>query len=257
MFLTVMTVAEALGALAPAHRSAVVHVAPVVGAVPARDVIGPEALPADARSTVDGYAVRAIDTYAASETLPAFLEVTGAVAMGRAPEGQVGPGAAMTIPTGGLLPHGADAVVMVEHTTEPMPGHVELMRRVAPGDGVLHPGEEALPGDVLAPAGRPLRAADLGLLAAAGLTGIAAHAPPPPAAGGGGRPAPSAGGRGSGDPPPPPRRGGGWSPPGTGSSRPPRRRSRRARCGTPARPRWRAWWRRPAASRCCGASSRT
>jgi molybdopterin molybdotransferase len=98
--------------------------------------------------------------------------------MGRAPEGEVGPGAAMAIPTGGLLPHGADAVVMVEHTTEPMPAHVELLRRVAPGDGVLHAGEEARPGAVLAPAGRPLRAADLGLLAAAGITEVAAHAPP-------------------------------------------------------------------------------
>jgi molybdopterin molybdotransferase len=178
VFLTVMTVAQALDALAPARRSAVVELAPALGVVPARDVTSDEALPAHARATVDGYAVRASDTYAASETLPAFLEVCGAVAMGRAPEGEVGPGAAMTIPTGGLLPHGADAVVMVEHTTEPMPGHVELMRRVAPGDGVLHPGEEAQPGDVLAPAGRPLRGADLGLLAAAGITTIAAHARP-------------------------------------------------------------------------------
>ena len=173
-----MTVVEALTALAPSRRSAVWRAAPGVGAVPASDVEAGEDLPAHPRATVDGYAVRASDTYAASETLPAFLEVTGAVAMGRAPEGEVGPGGAMTIPTGGLLPHGADAVVMVEHTTEPMPGHVELMRGVAPGDGVLHPGEEARAGDVLVPAGRPLRAADLGLLAAAGVTEIAAHAPP-------------------------------------------------------------------------------
>jgi len=178
VFLTVMTVAEALGALAPARRSAVTHAAPALHAVPARTVEAGEDLPAHPRATVDGYAVRASDTYAASETLPAFLEVTGAVAMGRAPEGQVGPGAAMTIPTGGLLPHGADAVVMVEHTTEPMAGHVELLRGVAPGDGVLHPGEEARAGDVLVPAGRPLRAADLGLLAAAGVTELAVHAPP-------------------------------------------------------------------------------
>jgi molybdopterin molybdotransferase len=122
--------------------------------------------------------VRAIDTYAASETLPAFLEVCGAVAMGRAPDGEVGPGAAMTIPTGGLLPHGADAVVMVEHASTPMPGHVELMRAVVPGDGVLHAGEEAREGDVLVAAGRPLRAADLGLLAAAGVTGIDVHERP-------------------------------------------------------------------------------
>ncbi len=178
MFLTVLTVAEALDALRPARRSAVRTVPPALGVVPCADVRSEELLPPYARSTVDGYAVRAADTYAASETLPAFLEVTGAVVMGRAPEGEVGPGAAMTIPTGGLLPHGADAVTMVEHTSEPMPGHVELMRRLAPGDGVLHPGEEAGPGDVLVPAGRPLRAADLGLLGSAGVTSVDVFAPP-------------------------------------------------------------------------------
>src|SRR5215207_7259172 len=170
MFLEVMTVARALEALAPARRSRVERVAPAPGVVPAADVRAGELLPADARATVDGYAVRAADTYAAAETLPAFLELVGSVAMGAAPEGEVGPGAAMAIPTGGLLPHGADAVVMVEH--------VEITRRLAPGDGVLAAGEEASPGDVLVPAGRPLRAADLGLLAAAGVTGVDAHARP-------------------------------------------------------------------------------
>ena len=178
MFLTVMTVAEALSALAPARRAGIVMAPPALGVVPAHDVTAGEPLPAWARATVDGYAVRAADTYAAAETLPAFLELTGAVAMGRTPEGEVGPGAAMAIPTGGLLPHGADAVVMVEHTTEPMPGHVELLRGVAPGEGVLQPGEEAEPGDLLAPAGRALRSADLGLLAAAGVTELAAYARP-------------------------------------------------------------------------------
>jgi len=178
MFLTVMTVAEALTALSPVRRSAVVHVAPALGIVPARDVCAAEELPAYARATVDGYAVRAADTYAASESVPALLELTGAVAIGRAPDGDVGPGAAMGIPTGGLLPHGADAVAMVEHTTEPMPGHVELVRPLAPGDGVLQAGEEARAGEVLAPAGRPLRAADLGLLAAAGVTEVGARARP-------------------------------------------------------------------------------
>ena len=178
MFLEVMTVGEALGALAPARRSRVVPVPPAPGVVPAGDVRSAELLPARAKATVDGYAVRAADTYAASETVPAFLELTGGVVMGEEPAGEVGPGAGMAIPTGGLLPHGADAVVMVEHTTEPMPGHVEITRRLAPGDGVLAAGEEAGPGDVLVPAGRPLRAADLGLLAAAGVTEIDAHERP-------------------------------------------------------------------------------
>jgi molybdopterin molybdotransferase len=178
MFLTVMTVGEALTALAITRRSAIVTVAPALGVVPAGDVVSGERLPGWARATVDGYAVRAADTYAASETLPAFFELTGAVTMGREPEGEVGPGAAVAIPTGGLIPRGADAVVMVEYTTEPMPGSVEILRGVAPGEGVLQPGEEAAPGDVLAPAGRPLRAADLGLLASAGITEVAAHSPP-------------------------------------------------------------------------------
>jgi molybdopterin molybdotransferase len=178
MFLTVRTVGEALGALAPARRSTIVPAPPALGLVPAYDVIAGEPLPGWARATVDGYAVRAADTYAAAETLPAFLELTGSVRMGELPRDKVAPGSAMAIPTGGLLPDGADAVVMVEHTTEPMPGHVELLRGVAPGEGVLQPGEEAAPGDLLTPAGRPLRAADLGLLASAGVTEIATYAPP-------------------------------------------------------------------------------
>src|SRR4051812_43560969 len=115
MFLTVMTVAEALTALAPARRSAIVAAAPALGVVPADDVLSAERLPGWARSTVDGYAVRAADTYAASETMPTFLEIDGAVIMGRVPDADVGPGTATTIPTGGLIPRGADAVVMVEH----------------------------------------------------------------------------------------------------------------------------------------------
>jgi molybdopterin molybdotransferase len=88
VFLTVMTVGEALTALAPSRRAAVAGAPPALGAVPARDVEAGEDLPAHPRATVDGYAVRASDTYAASETLPAFLEVSGSVTMGRAPEGR-------------------------------------------------------------------------------------------------------------------------------------------------------------------------
>ena len=178
MFLSVLTVDDALRALHTARRTPIRAVPPALGVVPAEPVAAEAWLPPAARATVDGYAVRAIDTYGASETLPSFLELTGAVVMGAAPAQEVGPGAAVAIPTGGLLPHGADAVVMVEHTTEPMPGHVELLRPVAPGEGVLHAGEEARPGDELVPAGRPLRAADLGLLAAAGVTEVRAHARP-------------------------------------------------------------------------------
>ena len=129
-FFAVRTVGEALAGFRPARRTAVETVAlgRAHGRVPAEPVHAPHDLPGFARSTVDGYAVRAADTYGASEGLPSYLEVTGAVAMGRAPEGAVAPGTAVAMPTGGVIPQGADAVVMVEHTQEAMAGTIEVVR---------------------------------------------------------------------------------------------------------------------------------
>jgi len=127
---------------------------------------------------VDGYAVRAADTYGVSDGLPGYLQLTGAVLMGAEPTVTVGPGAAVTMPTGGVLPPGADAVVMIEYTQQVMPGTVEVVRPVAPGEGVVRADEDAAPGAELVPAGRPLRAQDLALLAAAGVTTVTAHARP-------------------------------------------------------------------------------
>jgi molybdopterin molybdotransferase len=179
-FFAVRTVAEALAGFRPARRTAVetVALAQAHGRVPAQPVHAPHDLPGFARSTVDGYAVRAADTYGASEGHPSYLEVTGAVAMGRAPEGAVAPGSAVIMPTGGVIPDGADAVVMVEHTQEAMAGTIEVVRPAAPGDGIVRADEDAAEGSELVPAGRFLRAQDLGLLAAAGVTDVSAHARP-------------------------------------------------------------------------------
>ena len=146
--------------------------------VPAAAVTAAHALPGFARSTVDGYAVRAADTYGVSEGLPGYLEVTGAVLMGAEPGVTVGPGTAASMPTGGVLPAGADAVVMIEYTQEAMPGTIEVVRPVAPGDGVVRADEDAAAGAELVPPGLPLRAQDLGMLAAAGVTGVNVHARP-------------------------------------------------------------------------------
>jgi molybdopterin molybdotransferase len=146
--------------------------------VPAAPVTAPRPLPGFARSTVDGYAVRAADTYGVSEGLPGYLEVAGAVPMGTEPQVTVGPGTAALMPTGGVLPPGADAVVMVEYTQEAMPGTIEVTRPVAPGQGVVRADEDVAAGAEIVPAGRPLRAQDLGLLAAAGITEVSVHARP-------------------------------------------------------------------------------
>ncbi len=179
-FFTTRTVGEALAGFRPGRR-APAETVPLPAAlhrVPAQPVTAPHALPGFARSTVDGYAVRAADTYGVSDGLPGYLEVTGAVLMGAEPEVTVGPGTAASMPTGGVLPAGADAVVMIEYTAEAMPGTIEVVRPVAPGDGVVRADEDAVPGAELAPAGRPLRAQDLGMLAAAGVTEVAVHRRP-------------------------------------------------------------------------------
>jgi molybdopterin molybdotransferase len=179
-FFAVRTVAETLAAFRPQRRTGVeeVALAEAFRRVPARPVRAPHDLPGFARSTVDGYAVRAADTYGASEGLPSYLDVAGAVAMGRGPEVAVAPGVAVAIPTGAVLPDGADAVVMVEHTQEAMSGTIEVVRPAAPGDGVVRADEDARAGDELVPAGRPLRAQDLGVLAAAGVASVGVHARP-------------------------------------------------------------------------------
>jgi molybdopterin molybdotransferase len=179
-FFAVRTVADALAGFRPARRTATETVAleDALGRVPPAEVAAPEPLPGFARATVDGYAVRAADTYGASEGLPSYLEVRGAVRMGRAPEVEVDAGGAVEIPTGGALPPGADAVVMVEHSQEAMAGTIEVVRPVAPGDGVVGADEDVSAGAPLVRVGRPLRAGDLALLAAAGITEVAVFARP-------------------------------------------------------------------------------
>jgi molybdopterin molybdotransferase len=179
-FFATRTVTEALTGFSPALRTPTqtVSLAEALGRVPACDVLAPGPLPGFARSTVDGFAVRAADTYGASEGLPSYLDVVGAVQMGTQPDVTVASGTAAEMPTGGVLPAGADAVVMVEYTNETMPGTVEVLRPIAPGGGVIQADDDVTAGTVLAPAGRPLRAVDLGMLAAAGVTKLLTHARP-------------------------------------------------------------------------------
>ncbi len=179
-FFTVKTVSQALAEFRPDHRSAVedVTLAAAWRRVPAADICAPDALPGFDRSSVDGYAVRARDTFGASESIPAYLPVLGTVRMGAVPEQQVDPQTAVAIPTGGMLPGGADAVVMIEHTQEAMPGTIEVVRPVAPGEGVVRGDEDAAAGAAIARQGRPLRAQDLAMLAACGITEIPVHAAP-------------------------------------------------------------------------------
>lgn len=140
--------------------------------VSGKDISAPHALPEFRRSTVDGYAVRAEDTYAASESLPAYLSVKGEVPMGKAPDFDISETECALIHTGGMLPSSANAVVMVEFTQGTGSNQVEVLRSVAQGENVLDQGEDVSEGEVIIPQGKRLRAADIGGLMALGITEI-------------------------------------------------------------------------------------
>lgn len=137
----------------------------------AEPIISRENVPGFNRSTVDGYAVRARDTYGSSESMPGFLTVTGEVKMGKKAEHPVGPGEAVYVPTGGMLPAGSDSVIMIEHC-EDITGLLNTYKQVAPGENVISTGEDIKAGEVLLEAGTKLRPQELGAIASLGISNV-------------------------------------------------------------------------------------
>jgi molybdopterin molybdotransferase len=135
-------------------------------------VCAPGDLPTFRRSTMDGFAVRATDTFGSTEGLPAYLDVVDEVLMGKPPNRRLGIGQCARIATGGMLPEASDAVVMVEQTQEVGPETIEVLRPVAPGENVVQVGEDVRNGDPLLPRGQRLRPQDLGGLMALGITSV-------------------------------------------------------------------------------------
>ncbi len=146
-----------------------VPVLDAVGRVVGAEIRAPEQSPAFRRSVMDGYAVRASDTFGASEGLPSFLGVRGEVPMGAAATQPLEVGTAQLIHTGGMLPPAANAVVMVEHTQMIGDESIEVVRPVAPGENVVQPGEDIAVGDVILAGGQVVRPQDAGALAALGI----------------------------------------------------------------------------------------
>jgi molybdopterin molybdotransferase len=138
----------------------------------AQDLRSPADLPTFRRSTMDGFAVRAADTFGATEGLPAYLELVEEVFMGQVPTCPLESGECARISTGGMLPDGSDAVVMVEQTQEVGPTTIEAMRAVAPGENVVQVGEDVRAGDPMLRRGHVLRPQDLGGLVAMGINTV-------------------------------------------------------------------------------------
>jgi molybdopterin molybdotransferase len=151
----------------------------------AEDISAPHSLPEFLRSTVDGYAVQASDTFGASDSMPAYLTLLDEIPMGGTPSQSIGSGQCGLIHTGGMLPPGADAVVMLENTqvalgeNRPTPGsEIEIFRAVADGENVIQIGEDVKSGFVILKSGSRIRPAEVGGLMALGITHLSVAAKP-------------------------------------------------------------------------------
>jgi molybdopterin molybdotransferase len=138
----------------------------------AKDIISNDDIPAFTRSTVDGFAVRSKDTFGSSDVMPAFFEVIGEIKMGKPANYQLSTGQACLIHTGGMLPDGADSVVMVEHTQYSNAGEIEVYKAISSGENVILKGEDIQQGNQVITCGTLIRASEIGALMALGITDI-------------------------------------------------------------------------------------
>jgi molybdopterin molybdotransferase len=146
-----------------------------INRVLSQKIVSQEDLPEFPRSSMDGYAVRARDTFGATEGLPASLDLAGEILIGRIPEISVGPGKAVRIPTGGMMPEGTDAVVMVEYSHPLDDKTIEISRAVSPLENVINTGDDFRKGVMIFEKGACLRPQDLGLLAGLGISAVSVY----------------------------------------------------------------------------------
>jgi len=174
-FLKIIPVAEAVATVIGISPEPVTEMVPVetaAGRILAAPVTADTDIPGFDRSVVDGYAVRAADTSGAGDAIPALLPCTGRIAMGRHDKKVfLAPGTCSYIPTGGVLPEGADAVVMVEYTEEAA-DTVLVKKAVSYGENVLRHDEDFKSGEPVFPAGRRISPQDAGVLAACGCADV-------------------------------------------------------------------------------------
>ena len=149
-------------------RTELVPLADAMGRTLARTVTATEYVPDFNRSTVDGYAVRARDTFGCSDAIPAILPLCGEVLMGEGAEFSLPPDSCCAVPTGGAMPEGSDCAVMVEYTEDYGDGTIGISKPGAPGQNMIFRGDDVYPGKTVLQAGRVLASQDIGALAAIG-----------------------------------------------------------------------------------------
>ena len=149
-----------------------VEITKALGRVAFEDVFSQLDIPDFNRSTVDGYAVVSKDIYGASESLPAFLNIVGKVEMGEATVLKASAGSCIYVPTGGMVPEGADGMLMIEYVELIDEGMLAAQSPVAPGENIIFIGDDVRLGEKVLSKGRVIRSKDIGVLCAAGISHV-------------------------------------------------------------------------------------
>lgn len=149
-----------------------IEITKALGRVSFEEVFSEVDIPDFRRSTVDGYAVISKDTFGAGESLPVFLEVIGKVEMGEATKLKLSSGKCVYVPTGGMIPEGADGMIMIEYAESIDEGSIAAYSNIAPGQDIIQVGDDVLKGRSIIKKGRIIKSHDIGVLCAAGVEQI-------------------------------------------------------------------------------------
>lgn len=154
-----------------------VNISDSFGRILAEDVVANEPVPSFSKSTVDGYAVIAANTQGVTDSIPVFLEVIEEVEIGTAPKNKVAPGQCIYVPTGGMIPEGADAMVMIEYCENFDENNIAVYDSVSPGRNIIAMGEDVKEGQCFLEKGTTIRPQEVGVLAATGYEDVTVFAP--------------------------------------------------------------------------------
>jgi len=144
----------------------------------AEGIVASANLPGFNRSTMDGYAIGAEDSFGATDSLPSYLKIVGEIKMGVTPELKINPGEAVKISTGGMLPEGANAVMMLEYTEQIDDSIIEIRKSISPWENVVREDEDLKTGEIILRKGHRLRSQDIGVLAGIGKINVKIYRKP-------------------------------------------------------------------------------
>ena len=159
-------------------KSEILDADTAISRILAEDIYSPVDLPDFARSTMDGYALKANDTFGANDSIPTYLELVGHILMGEAPNFKLEIGQAARISTGGMLPEGSDCVIMQEYTNLMDDKTLEVLKSTSVGENILNVGDDLKKGEKFLASGIPLKSHDIGALFGVGITKVQVSARP-------------------------------------------------------------------------------